>query len=225
MIQIKDLTKQYYIGGNRLDVLKGISLAIESGEMLALMGASGSGKSSLMNIIGLLDRPSGGSYQFDNREVASLSDDEQAFMRNRKIGFVFQAFYLLPRQSAIQNVCLPLTYRGESGKSTKDRALQMLTKVGMADYAHHMPSQLSGGQQQRVAIARALIGQPEIILADEPTGALDSKTSQDVMDLFKNLHQSEKTTLIIVTHDAKVGEQCEKIVYLKDGLIDSISSR
>jgi putative ABC transport system ATP-binding protein len=204
---------------NSLTVLKGVSLTIEQGELVAIIGASGSGKSSLLNILGLLDRPSTGTYHLQDKEVSSLPDKELARLRNQMIGFVFQSFFLLPRLTAVQNVGLPLLYRGTPSAEAKQRCLAMLERVGMTNWAQHKPSQLSGGQQQRVAIARALVGTPSVILADEPTGALDSKTSQDVIDLFTTLNKQDRVTIIIVTHDPKIAAQCQRVIRIQDGLI------
>lgn len=219
MIKLSNIRKSYFLGGVEEPVLKGIDLAVNDGDLLALMGPSGSGKSTLMNIIGLLDQPTQGDYQLNQQEVSQLNADKLAELRNRYIGFVFQSFFLLPRLNALQNVSLPMAYRNRSRHEVKELALQKLEKVGLKDYWHHKPSELSGGQQQRVAIARALIGEPKMILADEPTGALDSKTSQEVMDLLLTLNREEGTTVVIVTHDEHVAEQCQRVVHLKDGLI------
>jgi putative ABC transport system ATP-binding protein len=219
MIKLTDITKTYLMGMTRTTVLHGITLQIKEGEMLAIMGPSGSGKSSLMNIIGLLDRPSSGSYYLLDREVIALSDDELALLRNLTIGFVFQQFFLLPRLTAEQNVLLPLRYRAEPVIDAHDKVRQMLDKVGMLKRAHHRPNQLSGGQQQRVAIARALVTNPAMILADEPTGALDSHTGAEILRLFHALHDEEGRTIVVVTHDPKIGAECERIVNISDGLI------
>lgn len=200
-------------------VLKSLSEVIEEGDMLAIMGESGSGKSTLMNIIGLLDRPDSGSYLLNGEEVAGLSDDKLANLRNHYIGFVFQQFFLLPRLTATQNVALPLSYRGTPKEEVAERVAYLLDRVGMGQRAHHRPNELSGGQQQRVAVARALVGNPSLILADEPTGALDSKTSAEVMDLFLALNQEEKRTIIIITHDSHVGDACSRRIFMRDGVI------
>ncbi len=201
-------------------MLRGVSINIEKGELVAIMGSSGSGKSTIMNIIGCLDRPTKGNYYLDGKEVSTLSDDELAEIRNRKLAFVFQQFYLLPRLTAEQNVALPLKYRDTNEKEIKQRVMAMLTKVGMAERAHHRPNELSGGQQQRVAIARALVGDAEVILADEPTGALDSVTTNEVMQLFLELNEKDGKTIIIVTHDPKIGGQCKRIIRVSDGHIE-----
>lgn len=219
LIELTAVTKTYQLESHQLTVLKGVNLTIDSDELVAVIGASGSGKSSLLNIIGLLDRPTAGSYKLQNQEVSVLSDKELARLRNQMIGFVFQSFFLLPRLTAVQNVSLPLLYRGTKSIESKQRSLALLERVGMTNWAEHKPSQLSGGQQQRVAIARALVGNPSVILADEPTGALDSKTGQDVMNLFTSLNQQEGVTVIIVTHDPKIAEQCHRIIHLQDGQI------
>lgn len=217
IIELSDIKKIYRLGEHELFVLKGIDLQIKLGEVVAIMGASGSGKTTLMNIIGLLDRPSSGQYYLKEREVSTLDDNDQAQVRNHSIGFVFQSFFLLPRFTALQNVGLPLHYRNMKTSDIDSRAALMLEKVGMLPWADHKPNQLSGGQQQRVAIARALVTDPAIVLADEPTGALDSKIGQEIMDLFINLHKQEQKTLIIVTHDPRIAAQCERTVKIVDG--------
>ncbi len=218
LIQLRDLVKAYHLEGVSTTVLKSVSLSVQQGDLLAIVGASGSGKSTLMNIIGLLDKPDSGSYILKNKNVAGLSDDEAADFRNRSIGFVFQQFNLLPRFTALQNVALPLTYRGTHPAEIKERVLHVLKRVGMANYAHHRPMQLSGGQQQRIAIARALVTEPQVILADEPTGALDSRTGTEVMNLFLELH-AEGRTIIMVTHDEHVAVQCKRRITLADGAV------
>lgn len=220
LISLQDVSKSYALEGVHSHVLKQISLKVQKGEMLAIVGASGSGKSTLMNIIGLLDRADSGHYSLQSRDVSELSDDDTASLRNRCIGFVFQQFNLLPRFNAYQNVALPLIYRQASNGEIQERVHRALSRVGMLPYLKHRPSQLSGGQQQRVAIARALVGEPDVILADEPTGALDSKTSSEVMRLFLDLHQ-EGRTLILVTHDEQVASQCQRRIQLADGAIIS----
>lgn len=219
LIKLENISKNYHLGENVLPALSDIHLEIARGEMTAIIGVSGSGKSTLMNIMGCLDRASSGRYLFAGVDVSHLSDEALANIRNQKIGFVFQSFLLLPRQTALQNVMLPLFYRGTPRKEAEDAAMTMLAKVGVHHLSHHKPSQLSGGQQQRVAIARALIGQPDVILADEPTGALDSQTGQEVMALFQALCQDEGRTVVIITHDREISQQCKKIVTIKDGKI------
>lgn len=221
LIDLQQVTKSYHLGDNDLPVLKKVDLTIQQGELLSIMGASGSGKSTLMNIIGLLDRHDDGQFLLQDKQVSQYSDDELAAIRNKTIGFVFQQFFLLPRLTAIQNVCLPLLYRGIKAKQRKLRAMEELEKVGMANYANHRPSELSGGQQQRVAIARALVGDPSVLLADEPTGALDSKIGQEVMDLFVSLNRDYNRTIIIITHDPNIAAQCNRTVHIQDGLIVS----
>ncbi|HAU1152102.1 TPA: ABC transporter ATP-binding protein [Legionella pneumophila] len=224
LIQLSDLVKTYHLEGISTTVLKEVSLTVYAGDLLAIVGASGSGKSTLMNIIGLLDKPDTGTYTLNNRNVASLSDDEAAELRNQNIGFVFQQFNLLPRFTAMQNVALPLTYRGVNPALMKEKVEHALEKVGMCQYIRHRPTQLSGGQQQRVAIARALVTDPQVILADEPTGALDSKTGTEVMNLFLALHQ-EGRTIIMVTHDEHVAAQCKRRITLADGAIIAESAQ
>ncbi len=218
LIQLSSLIKAYSLEGVSTTVLKEVSLTVHQGDLLAIVGASGSGKSTLMNIIGLLDKADSGTYILKNRNVAGLTDDEIAMLRNQSIGFVFQQFNLLPRFTAMQNVALPLIYRGENAGETKEKVLKALEHVGMRQYAHHRPTQLSGGQQQRVAIARALVTEPQVILADEPTGALDSKTGTEVMNLFLALH-AEGRTIIMVTHDEHVAAQCKRQITIADGHI------
>lgn len=219
LIKLKDITKVYRLGENEFSALKGVDFVLERGEMTAIMGASGSGKSTLMNLIGFLDRATTGQYFFAGLDVSHLKENELAMIRNQKIGFIFQSFYLLPRSTALQNVMLPLFYRGTPDKDARDKAFAMLEKVGVAHLAHHKPNQLSGGQQQRVAIARALVGNPEVILADEPTGALDSETSHEVMNLLTHLHRHDHRTIIIITHDAAISRRCHRVVMIKDGRI------
>ncbi|STX50007.1 ABC transporter ATP-binding protein [Legionella busanensis] len=219
LIQIKELVKNYSLGGVTSQVLKKVSLSVDSGELLAIVGASGSGKSTLMNIIGLLDKGDNGSYLLNQRNVAALNQDELAALRNLQIGFVFQQFNLLSRFTAKQNVALPLIYRKNMSASEIDeRVMQALARVGMETFAERRPTQLSGGQQQRVAIARALVGEPQVILADEPTGALDSKTGTEVLNLFLTLH-AEGRTIIMVTHDNHVAAQCKRRITIVDGQI------
>ena len=219
VIHLEDVFKTYQMGKQSQTVLHGISMTIEQGEMVALMGASGSGKSTIMNLIGLLDKPTKGQYFLNDNDVSKLSDDQMATIRNETIGFVFQQFFLLPKLSAEANVSMPLQYRGVSKKEIKERVFEILEKVGMADRSHHKPSELSGGQQQRVALARALVGEPSVILADEPTGALDTKTSDEVLELFTDLNNKEGRTLFIITHDPDVGLACKRQIDIKDGVI------
>lgn len=224
LIKLVDIRKSYKIGGTETTVLHGVSFDINAGDRLSIMGASGSGKSTLMNILGLLDRPTSGHYLLNGREVATISENERADLRNQTIGFVFQAFFLLPRLTLLQNVGLPLHYRGWKEQDIKPRALAMLEKVGLAHLANQRPNQLSGGQQQRVAIARALVGEPKMILADEPTGALDRSTGKMIMDLFIELNEKEHVTTILITHDPGIAAQCVRSVHLVDGkIVDQIS--
>jgi putative ABC transport system ATP-binding protein len=218
LIQLTNIEKTYTLGGVKATVLKKVSLTINSGSLVAIVGASGSGKSTLMHIMGLLDQDYTGSYSLDNRNADNLTTDNAALLRNQCIGFVFQQFNLLPRLTAAQNVALPLTYRGLDAQAIAERVSQVLQKVGMQAYGEHKPLQLSGGQQQRIAIARALITEPQVILADEPTGSLDSKTGAEVMALFLSLH-AEGRTLILVTHDNQIASQCKRRVVLADGAL------
>lgn len=218
MIALTNVSKTYQIGSVATTVLKQVSLNVHAGDMLAIVGASGSGKSTLMNIIGLLDKADSGQYHFRTYNIAALHDDALAGLRNQSFGFIFQQFNLLPRLSALQNVALPLMYRNMPLKDALVTAEAMLMRVGMDAFAAHRPTQLSGGQQQRIAIARALIGEPEVILADEPTGALDSVTGKDIMQLFSTLNH-EGRTVIIVTHDEQVATRCTKRITLRDGEI------
>ncbi len=215
-IEVRNLTKIYAMGGETVHALDGVTFSIEPGEMVAIIGSSGSGKSTLMNIIGCLDRPTSGEYHLDGQDVSRFSGNALARVRNRNIGFVFQNFNLLPRMSALENVEVPILYSGTGGAAKLARAA--LERVGLADRAGHEPNQLSGGQRQRVAIARALVNNPTILLADEPTGNLDTRTGREIMKLFHELH-AEKVTLIIVTHDAEVAEQCSRNIVLRDGKI------
>jgi putative ABC transport system ATP-binding protein len=218
VIQAKELCKIYQMGEVEVRALCGVSLNIKRGEVLAIMGPSGSGKSTLMNLLGCLDRPTRGEYILDGETVSHLNDDELAEIRNRKVGFVFQNFNLLPRMTALGNVELPLRYSGENG-SRREKAKKSLQEVGLADRMDHKPMELSGGQQQRVAIARALVNHPAIIMADEPTGNLDSKSGREIMDLLINLNKVSGTTLIIVTHDPNVATRARRVIQLYDGLI------
>ncbi len=220
MIEMTDITKVYQLGDVDVPILKGIDLDINATEYVSIMGASGSGKSTLMNIIGCLDQPTQGRYFLEGRDLTTLDKDELAFIRNQKIGFVFQQFNLLPRSTAVENVMLPMVYAGVPKSERRDRAEDALRKVGLGDRLTNRPSQLSGGQQQRVAIARALVNQPALLLADEPTGALDSQTSQEVMALFNELNEQD-ITIIIITHEVEVAEQAKRQIRLQDGLVVS----
>ncbi len=215
-IALKDVTKTYVMGDNIVHALASVSLNISAGEFTAIMGPSGSGKSTLMNILGCLDRPTSGSYKLDGQEVATLNDDELAITRNRKIGFVFQNFNLLPRMSALQNVALPMVYAGVEKKVRLDRAAKALTLVGLGDRKDHRPNELSGGQRQRVAIARALVNDPAIIMADEPTGNLDTKSGNEILDIFCSLNQQGRT-IILVTHEPDIAEFTRRVVHVRDG--------
>ncbi|MGY8608644.1 ABC transporter ATP-binding protein [Bacillus altitudinis] len=216
MIQLSNVTKSYEIAGETFDVLSEVDLVIGKGEYMSIMGPSGSGKSTLMNIIGCLDHPTSGQYHFQGMELSAAKDQELAVIRNRSIGFVFQQFYLLPRLNARRNVELPMIYAGISQKERKERAEMALEKVGLADRMKHMPNELSGGQKQRVAIARAIVNEPELILADEPTGALDSKTSGSIMEQFTKLNE-EGTTVVLVTHEEEIAAYTNRIVVVRDG--------
>lgn len=219
MLKLDDIRKTYKVGPTEIDILKGVALEVAPGELLSIMGASGCGKSTLMNIIGLLDKPTSGTYLIEGRAVSYEDDDALSAIRNRKIGFVFQQYHLLPRLTALENVGIPLIYRGENEDEIKRSSLEFLRRVGMHERAHHRPSELSGGQQQRVAIARALAGKPSLILADEPTGALDTHVGQEIMDLFRQLNNDENITIVLITHDPNIAKQCRRFVSMKDGLI------
>ena len=221
MIHLKDIQKTYHAGAP-LHVLKGINLDIEKGEFVSIMGASGSGKSTLLNILGILDNYDSGEYYLNNVLIRDLSETRAAEYRNRMIGFIFQSFNLISFKNAMENVALPLFYQGVGRKRRNELAMEYLEKLGLKEWAHHMPNELSGGQKQRVAIARALISKPQIILADEPTGALDSKTSIEVMNILKELHRDEGLTIIVVTHESGVANQTDKIIHIKDGVIGTI---
>ena len=222
LIKLHDIHKTYHLGEIDLPVLKGISLEIERGEMVALMGASGSGKSTLMNILGCLDHPTSGEYWLEGRDISGFGARERARLRNRILGFVFQNFNLLPRTSALENVLMPLSYtkEGLTEHQKKERASAMLEKVGLSGRIDHNPSQLSGGEQQRVAIARSLINRPQVLFADEPTGNLDSRTSEEILEMFQGLNGTEGITIILVTHDPGVARHATRIIRIKDGLID-----
>ncbi|HEY1378806.1 MAG TPA: ABC transporter ATP-binding protein [Gemmataceae bacterium] len=220
LIELRDVTKTYALGGEAVRALRGVSLTVEAGEFVALVGPSGSGKSTLMHLIGLLDRPTSGTYLFEDKDVSRLSRTGLARVRNRKIGFVFQGFHLLPRQTAWENVTLPMLYAGRPAAERRKRALELLDRVGLSERAGHRPNQLSGGQQQRVAIARSLANEPRLLLADEPTGNLDTATGAEVLVQFRRLHAAGQT-IVLVTHDPSVAETAERIVTLRDGLIVS----
>ena len=220
MIETQNLIKEYEVGSQKVKALNGINLSVNEGEFISIMGPSGSGKTTLMNIIGCLDTPTKGSYTLNNKVVSKLTDNELAKIRNKEIGFVFQSFHLLARNSALNNVMLPLKYAGCKESEAIERCTDALRKVGLSDRKNHSPSELSGGQQQRVAIARALVNNPSILFADEPTGNLDSKTGNDVMKLFKELNQGGQT-IILITHEDSIAEQSNRIITIKDGLIKS----
>ncbi len=221
LIKLENIKKSYPLGDGFLEILKGISLTIEQGEFVAIMGPSGSGKSTLMNILGCLDKPSGGKYWLEDEEVESLSSDELATIRNKKIGFVFQGFNLLSRTSALENVELPMVYAGIDDKTRRKKAIKALQAVGLSERMHHQPNQLSGGQQQRVAIARALVTEAPIIFADEPTGNLDTKTSVEVMELFTKFNKELNRTIILVTHEEDIAQYADRIIKVVDGEIRS----
>jgi len=220
VIDVKNITKHYLLGTQTVEALRGVSFGIEQGEFIAIMGPSGSGKSTLMNIIGCLDSPTDGTYHLNNQEVSTLEGDELAGIRNKEIGFVFQNFHLLARNSALDNVMLPLKYAGVDKADQLIRGKEALSQVGLELRMDHQPSELSGGQQQRVAIARALVNNPSILFADEPTGNLDSQTGRDVMQLFHNLHQKGQT-IILITHENEVAAEAQRTIFIKDGLIES----
>lgn len=218
MIELQDITKAYRVGDQDVQALRGISVRIEQGESVAIMGTSGSGKSTLLSILGCLDRPSAGRYVLAGREVQGLGGDDAALVRNRDIGFIFQSFHLMPRLRAWENVAYPLIFRGVPASERRDRALAALARVGMSNRADHHPNQLSGGQRQRVAIARALVGEPAILLADEPTGNLDSATGEEILALFDDLH-AQGATVVMVTHELDVAQRCRRMVRLMDGRV------
>ena len=220
LIALENVRKVYDTGAVKVPALRGVSLRISAGEFVAIMGASGSGKSTLMNLIGCLDRPTSGRYLFDGQDVSRLNRTELAHARNRKMGFVFQGFNLLKRHSALDNVAMPLLYAGLPARKRRKMALEILHLVGLADRAHHLPNQLSGGQQQRVAVARALVNQPQVLLADEPTGNLDSRTGAEILGEFQRLHRERGQTIIMVTHDASIAGCAARLVTVRDGLIE-----
>jgi putative ABC transport system ATP-binding protein len=222
LIRLNDIHKTYFLGQVDVPVLKGVSLQIENGEMAALTGASGSGKSTLMNILGCLDRPTSGEFFLDGQEMSRLDSDARAVARNNKIGFVFQSFNLLPRTSALDNVAMPLNYSDKhlTERVARRRASELLDRLGLSDRMHHYPSQLSGGQQQRVAIARSLVNQPKLLLADEPTGNLDSHTSEEILQMFVDLNRQDHITIILVTHDPSVAAHAPRRILMRDGLIE-----
>jgi len=219
IIQIEQLTKIYHLGKVKVEALRGVSFEINTGDFVSIMGPSGSGKSTLMHIIGCLDYPTGGKYFLSSQDVTKLNDDQLALFRNQKIGFVFQEFNLLPKATILRNVELPLTYNNTHSKNKKQLAVQVLEEVGLGDRLKHRPNEISGGQKQRVAIARALVNHPSIILADEPTGNLDSKTGQDIMNIIKKLHD-DGNTIILVTHEPEIAQYSQRVLHLKDGVID-----
>ena len=224
LIEISDLQKHFAMGNQTIKAIKQMSFSINQGEFISIMGPSGSGKTTLMNIIGCLDTPTSGEYHLDDNEVSLLDDNELAAIRHKKIGFVFQSFHLLSRNTALNNVMLPLTYAGYDKKEALKKAKSVLDKVGLEDRVSHKPNELSGGQQQRVAIARALVNNPSIVFADEPTGNLDTKTGEEIMSLFKELHKNGQT-IIVITHENDIANQTERIITVKDGLIESDERR
>jgi|TARA_A100001011_G_scaffold312826_1_gene330433 putative ABC transport system ATP-binding protein len=224
IIETTDLKRNFKVGSETIQALKGVNLSIDKGEFVSIMGPSGSGKTTLMNIIGCLDTPTSGSYYLNNQSISELNDNELAMIRNKEIGFVFQSFHLLAKNSALDNVLLPLKYAGKNSNESLIRAREVLGQVGLSDRINHGPSELSGGQQQRVAIARALVNKPSILFADEPTGNLDSQTGNYVMDLFKELNQQGQT-IILITHEDNIANKSDRIINIKDGLIESDSRK
>ena len=220
VVNARDVTKVYKMGEFDVHALRGVSLDIARSEVVSIMGPSGSGKSTLMNVLGCLDRPTEGEYLLDGEKVEGLNDDQLSSIRNRKVGFVFQSFNLLPRQTALTNVVLPLRYAGVNNQEAHERAMAALEKVGLGDRVKHRPNALSGGEQQRVAIARSLVNDPAVILADEPTGALDSKSGQEIMELLLKMNEEQGTTLIFVTHDPRIAAMTQRTIHLKDGLVE-----
>ena len=218
MIELKDISKTYRMGNLDICALCGVTLSVKQGELIAIMGPSGSGKSTLMNVLGCLDRPTNGTYAFESREISAMTDDELAHVRNAKIGFVFQSFNLLPRFTALKNVEMPLIYSGVPSRLRTERAVPVLEQVGLQDRMHHRPTELSGGQQQRVAIARALVNNPPLLLADEPTGNLDSRSGAEILNILVDLN-NRGVTIMIVTHDHDIASRCKRIINLKDGMI------
>ena len=225
MLKLTDLRRSYRVGPVATEVLRGVDLEVDAGDLMSIMGPSGSGKTTLMNIIGLLDRPTSGACLLDGRDVSGLRDDELSALRNRHIGFVFQSFHLLPQLTALENVCLPLVYRGAGRPEMRRRAQEILERVGMADRTGHRPDQLSGGQKQRVAIARALVGEPALLLADEPTGALDTDTADEVMALLRRLNEERGITILIITHDPSVADRCMRQTRIRDGRLFEPNAR